>query len=585
MADNDFLNLSSFDDERLDMLPLITKERTQKFELLLHLIPNLKQHLIISGASGIGKTLLLDRLYDIDSEAWQCCFIQGSAELSFETIEAQLTKTMLRNKHVSLGGAFQNFQEQHKKIVLIIDDAGLLVSGLMTTLMDYAAAQPVLKLIFALTHEDRNNHRKTDRGLDNCYLLEIPTLSKRQCAYFLRHLAANPRAVPVISIDEKLLDKIYHDTKGIPARIIDAFNKLSRKNKNDYTKWFIALASLIILAIAINQGVRYFNAKKVENAPILPVEKIEPIEKPPVIQIEKPPIAPPELTVKPELPVKIEQDILIPEFQLDIEKGIVSAPPNPTVEKVPEPALVAEPEKPVEPVQSAPEPTIVSDEKNEKVTTPAEIIPVLAPPVISPEIVVPVITVPVAPVVVAPPATPAPVMPTIAFPKIEPAKGMKIQALPERPVIQAVPIAAPTVKVELIKKIDVQPAEKPIEKKVKAIEVPAQKLEPVTKIESKSAKEKLAVNHKKNKVETVAAPATGNYTLQLITLSSEVAIENFKKKHAALNKNFHVVKSNKAGQERFALMYGGFENTEQAAKARHTLPIELANAFPRKLNP
>ncbi|MDQ5939228.1 MAG: uncharacterized protein QG557_175, partial [Pseudomonadota bacterium] len=117
------LNNAMFDNA-LDILPLITKERTQKFELLLHFIPNLKQHLIISGVEGIGKTLLLDMLYDIDSDAWQCCFVQGSAELSFETIEAQLTKSMRRNKHESLSRAFEDAQEKHKKIVLIIDDAG-----------------------------------------------------------------------------------------------------------------------------------------------------------------------------------------------------------------------------------------------------------------------------------------------------------------------------------------------------------------------------------------------------------------------------------------------------------------------------
>ena len=48
-------------DNAFDILPLITKERTQKFELLLHFIPNLKQHLIVSGAHGIGKTLFINQ--------------------------------------------------------------------------------------------------------------------------------------------------------------------------------------------------------------------------------------------------------------------------------------------------------------------------------------------------------------------------------------------------------------------------------------------------------------------------------------------------------------------------------------------
>jgi DamX protein len=577
------LNQSPSDDEGLDtLLPLITKERTQKFDLLLHLIPNLKQHLIVCGASGIGKTLLLDMLYDIDNDAWQCCFVQGSAELSFETIEIQLTKTMLRNNHESLNQAFHDFQEQHKKIVLIIDDAGLCVSGLMTTLIDYAATQPALKLIFSLTPETRNNHRKTDKALENCYLLEIPTLSKRQCAYFLRHLAAKPRTYSALPIDEKLLDKIYRDTHGIPARIMADFTKLSRENQNDYSKWLMAFAGLMILTIAINQGIRYFKKEAVEDAAILPVEKVESIEQPVAPKPDKKLPTPVESQTKSE-----EQDIIIPEFQLDIEKGIVAAPtPVTTV-----------------PVEKKPEPTTenvdseqVKSEKSEQVESekPAETVqpePAAEPEIKQPEPekaapVVETTTEPVKPEVITPTTI---VEPVISFPKVEPAKGVKIQALPEKQTIIATPIAAPEVKpvkevkiepvkkIDTVKKIEIKPIEKPVE--IKKPEPP--KVEPVKKIEPKSTKEQANVE----KIVSVSPPVAGRYTLQLITLSSEVAIENFKKKHPELNKNFRVVKSISNEKERFGLMYGGFSNATEATNARQTLPAEFANAFPRKLNP
>jgi DamX protein len=577
------LNKSPSDDEGLDtLLPLITKERTQKFDLLLHLIPNLKQHLIVCGASGIGKTLLLDMLYDIDNDAWQCCFVQGSAELSFETIEIQLTKTMLRNNHESLNQAFHDFQEQHKKIVLIIDDAGLCVSGLMTTLIDYAATQPALKLIFSLTPETRNNHRKTDKALENCYLLEIPTLSKRQCAYFLRHLAAKPRTYSALPIDEKLLDKIYRDTHGIPARIMADFTKLSRENQNDYSKWLMAFAGLMILTIAINQGIRYFKKEAVEDTAILPVEKVESIEQPVAPKPDKKLPTPVESQTKSE-----EQDIIIPEFQLDIEKGIVAAPtPVTTV-----------------PVEKKPEPTTenvdseqVKSEKSEQVESekPAETVqpePAAEPEIKQPEPekaapVVETTTEPVKPEVITPTTI---VEPVISFPKVEPAKGVKIQALPEKQTIIATPIAAPEVKpvkevkiepvkkIDTVKKIEIKPIEKPVE--IKKPEPP--KVEPVKKIEPKSTKEQANVE----KSVSVSPPVAGRYTLQLITLSSEVAIENFKKKHPELNKNFRVVKSISNEKERFGLMYGGFSNATEATNARQTLPAEFANAFPRKLNP
>ncbi len=502
MADNElfsaFNNHSSFDSEGLEILPLITKERTQRFELLQHLIPNLKQHLIVSGASGIGKTFLLDQLYDLDSDAWQCCFVQGSAELSFEMIEAQLTKTLLRNKHASLESALQTFQEQHKKIVLIIDDAGLLVSGLMTTLVDYAAAQNVIKLLFSLTPEARNAHQKTDKALNDCYLLEIPALNKNQSAFFLRQLAAKPRTYGTLQIDEKLVEKIYRDSQGIPAKIMAEFTKLSRQEKNDYTKWLVGFAGVLIATMVINQAVKHFKTEEisVETAPILPVENVE---------------QPPAVQQKTE-----QQDIVIPEFKLDIEKGVVAAPES----SKPDTALV---EKPVEIVS---EPAKVEPEKS------------------------------VEPVVEKTPEPEKIIEPTISFPKVEPANGMKIQPLPEKTTLQAIPIPAPA-----IKKVDVKPIEKPAE--IKKPEPPKVELQ------------------KDKKAETVST-TTGRYALQLMTLSSEAAVDTFKKKHAELSKNLHVIKSGSAENPRFGLVYGGFENAAEATKAREKLPPEFANALPRK---
>ncbi len=601
MADNDLfsttLNHGSFDNEGLDFLPLITKERTQKFELLLHLIPNLKQHLIVYGASGIGKTLLLDMLYDINSEAWQCCFVQGSEELSFETIEAQLVKTMLRNKHKSLDSAFHDFQEQHKKIVLIIDDAGLLVSGLITTLIDYATAQPALKLIFSLTPEARKNHIKTDRALENCYLLEIPALTKSQCAYFLRHLAAKPRTYNSLQIlDEKRLDKIYQETQGIPAHLISCFTKLAREKQNDYSKWLIAFAGLAILAIAINQGIRHFKKEveePVNDLSLLPPEKIEKIEESPAPATEK--NSPPSVT---EPLIKDDTDI-VPELKLDIEKTLASVPapqnsPAATeatpVEKTPENSPA-----PVEPIAVAPAITPVQTTPAEPVANNEKIASPVKPEIVTPTVVEPAVSKP-SPVI-------EPVAPVIAFPKVEPAKGMKIQPIPDKTAITSIPLAAPEVKkiepkkieIKAVEKIEVKPVEKPVETpKTKSVEEPAKKSEPLKsepvkktpaldKISvPKAVKEKIAP---KEKIEPKVnlSPSNGHYTLQLITLSSDAAMESFQKKHPALNKDFRVVKSSNNGQERFSLMYGNFANTEAALQGRKALPSEFADALPRKL--
>ena len=69
---------------------LITIERSQKLDLLIHLISNLRQSLVICGPYGIGKTTLLDELEVRKKELWSMLKIQASSNLSLESIQDKL---------------------------------------------------------------------------------------------------------------------------------------------------------------------------------------------------------------------------------------------------------------------------------------------------------------------------------------------------------------------------------------------------------------------------------------------------------------------------------------------------------------
>ncbi|MGZ8903843.1 MAG: AAA family ATPase, partial [Methylobacter sp.] len=125
---------------------LITQERTQKLELLIHLISNLTQTLVVCGPEGIGKTTLLKVLQEREVTSWLYCPVQGNAGLSFEEIQANIAKVVNQDEPHKQGQSvtrvFGQFTNQNKKIVLIIDDAGDLVPGLITAIIQYAAANP-----------------------------------------------------------------------------------------------------------------------------------------------------------------------------------------------------------------------------------------------------------------------------------------------------------------------------------------------------------------------------------------------------------------------------------------------------------
>ncbi|MDD5214206.1 MAG: SPOR domain-containing protein, partial [Methylococcales bacterium] len=324
---------------------------------------------------------------------------------------------------------------------------------------------------------------------------------------------------------------------------------------------------LVFLAAAINQAVRYFNEETVDEIAVSPVEKIEAVKSDAVEKIRAV-----QAKKAPESQAKSEQDIVIPEFKLDIEKTLTNAPaPSQPevatpVEKAPEPTAPVvetgkvEPEKIAEPVQAAPE--------VEAVAPSTESTPEPVKTDVEPEKVV---------------------EPVVAFPKIAPAKGMKIQPLPEKETIKAVPISIPEVKkvkVEPVKKVEIKPVEKPEAVKKPVVEkVEAVKVEPVKKVELKSTPENTQTAKIDTKTDPVLSPDIKRYALQLITLSSDAAVQAFQKKHADIAKNTRVVKSGTPEQPRFGVIYGGFASSEEATKAREKLPAGFANALPRKMNP
>jgi len=249
---------------------LITQERTQKLDLLMHLLSNLTQSLVVCGPDGIGKTTLIKVLQERKHNSWLYCLVHGHTDLSFEKILEQLAEVMSQDKprmDLSLPIAFEHYESENKKIILIIDDAGNLVPGLITSLIQYAAANPVLRLVLVLTHDDLYLKNRTDRAIEDCHFVEIPPLSEKQCGDFLQHLAAKPTAqIPFNSISDALIEKIYRETHGIPGKIIAELPDLasSKSGPNPTMILVSAVAALVIIVLGV-QWLSGSNRADVEN--------------------------------------------------------------------------------------------------------------------------------------------------------------------------------------------------------------------------------------------------------------------------------------------------------------------------------
>jgi DamX protein len=209
---------------------LITQERTAKLDLLIHLLSNSNRPVVLCGSKGVGKTTLLNVFQQWRNALWQTCLIQGRADLSLEQIQMRLSELCPASETLTI--FFERQAMLHKKIVLIIDDAGSLPPYLINAIIDYAAAYSVLNVIFVLTHDDLAIRNRSDNAIEASHIIEIPPLSEQQCGDFLQHLALKSKLhVPIHNITDDMIAELFQKTHGIPEQIIAQLPTLIRPKK------------------------------------------------------------------------------------------------------------------------------------------------------------------------------------------------------------------------------------------------------------------------------------------------------------------------------------------------------------------
>ena len=268
---------------------LITLGRVQKLDLLIHLITNLRQSLVICGLEGIGKTTLLNELIKRKKDTWLISNITTSSSLSFEAIQDQLYRFVVQAhpeyKNQDLPSILSGLDKQNQKIVMVLDDAGALVPGLINTLIQYAEASICLRIVFALTHDDLHEKNSSDRAIENCHLIEIPPLTEIQCSAFLQNLAAKPDAsISLNAINDSVVEKIYKETQGIPGKMVSALPAFSNYAAVRGLNWWGLFVPVVFLSVAVlyiySDEALEQEAEQIDTAITLP--------KPEVVQISSP---------------------------------------------------------------------------------------------------------------------------------------------------------------------------------------------------------------------------------------------------------------------------------------------------------
>lgn len=266
---------------------LISLERFQKLELLIHLITNLNQSLVLCGPEGIGKTRLIEELAKAKKENWDVCLIEGKSNLSYEEILIEISvffnELAAENKNHAVDELLNGYEQINKKLVLVIDDAGKLIPGLVSTLVHFASSLPGLCLIFSMTLDEVHLKTSSDQAINDCHFIEVPPLTEAQCRTFLQNLSKYPEVgVSFKAVTDRMVERLYRETHGIPGEIIKILPELSHYHGNKNITW-ISLV-LVLLVLVVVGGYNFLKERKTVKSE----KQVLLIKTPETIKISKP---------------------------------------------------------------------------------------------------------------------------------------------------------------------------------------------------------------------------------------------------------------------------------------------------------
>jgi len=231
---------------------LISVDRSQKLDLLVHLLTNLQQSLIVCGPDGIGKTTLLQTFAETHKDTWPICLLPGSGAVSFESAVAQLSRFLnLSNASVNFDLSSLRAFCDKQKVVLIIDDAGELMPGLIGELIDFADSLAGLRLVLAMSNDELQEKAASDSAIDECHFIELPPLNQQQCRDYLQNLSALPGSpLSFNAITDTLVEDMYLQTQGVPGRLVAELPKFKEYQNRRGRQTGLWIGIVMVLAAA-----------------------------------------------------------------------------------------------------------------------------------------------------------------------------------------------------------------------------------------------------------------------------------------------------------------------------------------------
>ncbi len=234
----------------------ITSERAQKFDLLIHLLNNLQQPLLVCGPPGIGKTTMLRRIQQSAMATWTVCPLTATPESSYDSVLRHLEKALGGHAEEitesGVANALKDAAGRKQKIVLLLDDAGRLMAGVLNALYMLTRNCPALRPVLFIRPDDLYAKAASDTvAVDGCHEIDLAPLTEPQCETYLRQLALKPNSpVQLEQISPGLVHEVYQRSHGIPGAILELFKQEPREKPTAFSPMRLLLlgsmASLLV---------------------------------------------------------------------------------------------------------------------------------------------------------------------------------------------------------------------------------------------------------------------------------------------------------------------------------------------------
>lgn len=153
-----------------------------KIDKLMHLLANLSQPVLLLSEDEALKTAAFRQFQSKAHDAWTVCYIGCTANLSFERIVDEMLQALRRPGTAWSDGTLEAlFDEQHtalraqgRHLILLLDDAGILMPGLLGAVCQFARTHSALHLAYSLTAAEMQEKSRTDAlAVGYSYVLDV----------------------------------------------------------------------------------------------------------------------------------------------------------------------------------------------------------------------------------------------------------------------------------------------------------------------------------------------------------------------------------------------------------------------------